>query len=190
MRVPEKRTIYDNYDLWNQYEADAREYLEGNGNTDPSESEIWDEVYTMDEENWADEKEQLEKFFNDGSTWLLTGVIELWRGKYPGGFLFHTFEEMWTKATKDCDYFHLYDENGHFYIKCSHHDGTNFYEIKRLTKKGEIYYDNWNYGTRPDTRTEQQVHKKLMECYSTLPHYANKVWGCPKVSYEKKVEAS
>lgn len=184
MKNPKCRTIYNNYDLWEDYAESAKEMCEENG-IEPTENNIWEEIYFQDSLAWDDEKGRMEEFFDDGSTWLLVGTIETWRGNLDGGFLFTSFKEMWNKATKNCEYFHIFDKNGHFYIECSHHDGTNFYEIKRLTEKGVEYFDNWNYGT--DSRTERYVHNKLMEKYSTLPHFANKYYGCPKVEYEKAI---
>lgn len=178
------RTIYNNYDLWEDYEKDVREILSENGNFKPSDKEIWEEIYFQDEINWEYEKENLDDFFKD-KTWIIFGTVQRWNGMYPGGIIFTDFWKAWDKATVDCEYFHLYDVNGHFYIKCSHHDGTNLFEIKQLTEKGERYYENWEYKWN-DSRSEKYVHKQIIEKYSTLPYYAHKVFGVPKKEYEKK----
>ena len=95
------------------------------------------------------------------------------------------FEEMLNKAAKDCDYIHLYDKNGHLYLKCSHHDGTNYYEIKKVTDRGVEYLANWK-DNWDDNRTEQYVHNQIMERYSVLPHFGHKVYCWPKIEWKKE----
>lgn len=99
--------------------------------------------------------------------------------------IFGDFEVMINKAAKDCDYIHLYDKNGRLYLKCSHHDGTNYYEIKKVTDKGVEYLANWE-DNWDDNRTEQYVHNQIMERYSVLPHFVHEVYGCPKIEWKKK----
>lgn len=140
----------------------------------------------LDEDNWEAEKERLETFFEDGSTWLIMGNVGRWDGSKPAGSTFSTFREMWYKATLDCDYVKIYDENGHLYLTCSHHDGTNCFEIKRLTERGAKYPENWEFGKYDFSLKE--LHEKLnAKGYSALPNYAHQVFGCPKMEYEKRV---
>lgn len=187
MRKAKERIIYNSYDLWENYEADARESLKDNcGIENPTYDQIWEEIYFLDSINWESDKAELEHFFNDGSTWILQGTTGRWDGSHRGGYIFTDFEDMFYKATKDCGYIKFYDENGHFYLQCSHHDGTNDYEIKRITDAGIQYYERWNYSWS-DQRTKEQVHDMIMKRYSTLPHYAHKVYGVKKVEYEAKI---
>lgn len=94
--------------------------------------------------------------------------------------------DMYREAMTDCDYVHLYDENGHFYMQCSHHDGTNYYEIKKLTDKGIEYLKNWEENWN-DRRSERYVHNQIMKRYSILPNFSHRVYGCPKVQWKKEV---
>lgn len=184
MRKAKERIIFDNYNLWETYAEDATENLIYNGIKEPSEYDIWNEIYDMSYSEWDNTFYELEDFF-DGRTWIAFGCCDLWNGSKDAGTIFTDFEKFFYKAIKDCNYWKIYDVNGHLYFECSHHDGTNFYEIKRLTEKGVQYIENWEYNWN-DTRTEQYVHNKLVEKYSTLPRYAEKMWGCPKVEYEKE----
>ena len=87
---------------------------------------------------------------------------------------------------KDCEYFKIWDENGHLYMNGTHHDGTHSIEIKKVTQNGEKYYDNWNF--KPfDKRTLQTVHRKMFEDshYTHLIHYAHNIYGCPKREGDK-----
>ena len=180
-RAPKKRTVYNNYDL-SSYEDIARETLTENGNEDPTDSQLWEEIYFLDSITWEEEKERLKDFFK-GSRWILQGYTGTWRGAARGGFIFNDFMDAYYKATKDCDYVHIYDENGHFYIKCSHHDGTNLYEIKEVTADGIEYLERWENNLN-DKRTEEYVHDMVMLKYSRLPHFANKVYGSKRIEWE------
>lgn len=183
-RKPEERIVYDSYDLWDQYAMEAREFLAENWDRPcPTDDEIWIEIYHIDELNFWEEYERLKEFF-DGEHCILMGAVGLWNGNYAAGTIFTNFDEMYRKATRDCDSVKIWDENGHLYLECSHHDGTNCFEIKIMTKKGIEYYENWEYGN--DKRTEAYVHGQIMKRYSRLPHFAHKVYGCEKVKYEVK----
>lgn len=168
--------IYDNYDL-TVYRENAIESLKEQGNEKPSENEIMDEINFFQNLNWNDERERLEDFFNTGCLWILQGISERWTGCHQAGTVFSNFAKMLQQATKDCDYMKIYDQNGHFFIETTHHDGTNFYEVKKITEQGEKYFQNWedNYN---DKRSEEYVHTQLMNRYSVLPRFAQAVYGC------------
>ena len=182
MKQPVERVIYDNYDLWSRYEEAARENIAINtGRSEPDENAIWKEIYDLDELEWDDAKAILESFFAKG-TWIIQGMIETWRGCRKGGKIFHDFNSLFNEATKDCDYVKIWDENGHLYLKCSHHDGTHMFEIKRLNSKGVSYLEHWEQNW-DDKRTEREVHDKLMSKYSVLPNFMATVYGCQKIKY-------
>lgn len=181
LKVPHIRTIYNNYDLWEYYEESAKESCIENG-IELTDNNIWDEIYLMDSDCWDNEKLQLIEFFTGGH-WILQGKTELWTGRHKGGYIFTEFMDMFYKATQDCEYINIYDINGHFFIKCSHHDGTNFYEIKKLTESGINYFNNWS-GNYDDKRTEEYIHEKIMSRYSILPNYMYNVYGCNKVEFK------
>lgn len=49
MRQMKKRVIYSNYDIWDDYEKDARELLLERDVQDPTEQQIWDECSFLSE---------------------------------------------------------------------------------------------------------------------------------------------
>lgn len=185
-KVVKERVIFSNYyssELYDECEQYLRD--ESEDDEEPSDNAIWEEYNFIMETDWENESEQLKQFFLDESEdWLCIGAVSRWNGIYHGGFVFKTFEEMFRKATEDCDYWKFYDENGHLYLTCSHHDGTCCFEIKKLKPQGRQYLENWEYGSWSDKRTQSDVYKQLTERYSTLPNYAHKKWGCPRVEYE------
>ena len=176
-----ERIIYNNYDLWEDYEADARENLESMYEyEDPSSDAVWGEIYELDSAIWEDEHERLRKFFDDGY-FILMGTVGRWDGPRAAGYVFKDFDDMFYKAIKDCDYWKFWDDNGHFFFKCSHHDGTNMFEIKRINDKAINFIDNWEYNWN-DERTEKEIHEIVWNSnfLSSLPHFAHTVYGCKK----------
>ena len=179
-KQPKRRLIYSNFydegvsfDEAKQFLFDERGEDEGwESVSDVSDQEVWEEMAAQDNFNWDDAKYELEKFFDPGY-WILQGSFGLWYGRPRGGFVFGSFKEM-AKAWNNCDYIRLYDENGHFFIDAAHHDGTNQYEVKRLTEKGREYIENHQWD--PDETVHDVVFNNNI--YSGLPHYARQVFGC------------
>lgn len=185
MKRPKRRVLYSNYDLC-EFKEDAIEMCISRHLDDypdeedwkPSDEQVWDEIYFIDECNFDSFKMDCENFFNS-NTFILQGYIGRWDGRHKGGFVFDSFREM-SRAWDDCDYLEIYDENGHSYIQCSHHDGTDLYEIRLLNDKGYDYYARHQWYD-----DEEEVHNKLMKNpYSVLPNVAHKIYGCKRIEYE------
>lgn len=189
-RQPKKRILYSNYCLRDLYDDAAQYLLEEHGEEwgwrtvkDIPDNKIWDEVYFTDECYREDFLSELKDFINDNGTFLLVGSIGLWDGVHRGGFMFSSIDEL-GKAWKDCNYMEFYDENGHLYLRCSHHDGTNCYEIKKVTQAGIDYYE-----AKDDECWRDEIIRSRMWAanrLTALPHFAHTVYGCKKVEYESK----
>ena len=186
-RIPKSRTIYNNYDLSETYpDEDIRENILESGYEEDeiTDEKMWNMRYIYDEFDWECAKDELSRFFlNNGNKWMIFGEVGRWDGVYKAGTLFDTFNDFFYDATKDCDYIHFYDENGHLYLTCSHHDGTCCYEIKEVTDKGVQYLENWEDNWN-DKRTEEYVHTQIFNKYSRIPRFAEKVYGCKRTEYE------
>lgn len=175
--MAKERIIYDNYDVSTMYE-DARTYLlEEHAAEDITDQMVWDEVAFQDSLNWEDEHARLREFFTGHGYFLLMGSVGRWDGQHEAGYVFDNFDDMFYEAVKDCDYWKLWDENGHFYFKCSHHDGTNFFEIKRINYKAVYFIENWE-----NEKSEAEKHGIVWNSnfFSSLPHFAHEVYGCKK----------
>lgn len=184
-KVPKTRVIYDNYDLWNTYPDEALKEIALECEWVTEEDEITDEMlmrwrYGEDEADWDCEKENLTQLFK-GKTVGFFGEVGRWNGVYAAGKI-GEFWELFEQAIEDCAYWKFYDENGHMYLTCSHHDGTCHFEIKEITDKGMKYLERWKWSS--DNRTEQYVHNQIYKRYSKLPRMAEKVYGCRAKEYE------
>ena len=188
-KTKKARVLFSNYHWENdEYGKDqydyAREFLfEEYGEEEGWETEddvpddrVTDEVDTQSEWNWDDFKVEFGRFLGDSNNgFLLVGTCGLWNGTYDGGCYVNKFDDLY-KFWEGCDYIKVYDEGGHLYVKASHHDGTNYAELKELTCKGNSYADNHYWDS------DRDVHKVLWNSnfYTRLPHYAHRVWGCKK----------
>lgn len=189
MKKAKERIIFDNYDLWDTYPDEYLKEIALECDWIDDEDEITDDLltkwrYQEAEVDWDCEKERLEEFF-DKKEVIFFGTVGRWDGDYKGGMMGNFWDIYW-KAVKDCDYIKIYDANGHFYIQCSHHDGTNFYEVKEVTQKGSDYFDRWSWDL-DDKRTLREVHTQIIKKYSKLPRFAEKVYGAKEREYEKEV---
>ena len=181
--------IYSNYDLYEQLsDEDIREiWLDNDTYTEEEIEELsdeayWEERYFYDEVNWDETKELLERVFSDDEL-IVFGAVGRWNGVFEGGFVCNGLNEVLDRCTQDCNYIEFYDENGHLFLHCTHHDGSCLFEIKRLTEEGYNYYSNWNYNWS-DKRSESYICEQLAKRYSKLFRIAEKEWGCPAREYE------
>ena len=176
-----KNIIFDNYDVSANYDYALENIIENGRYTtaeEVPESEIWGEVAFMEQINFEDEEAMMKDFF-DGKMLLVCGSVGRWNGNFSAGKVIE-YSELW-KCWADCDYISIYDENGHFFIKASHHDGTNVFEVKVLTEKGAELFERWDYSWDIwENLSEREVHEKLWgnSKYTHIPHYAREVYGC------------
>jgi hypothetical protein len=134
------------------------------------------QVYDDEEWAWDEFKYEFGKFIKDSNYgFLLCGDVGTWMGPQAGGCYVNEFNDLY-KFWNNCDYIKVYDEGGHLYIKASHHDGSNYAELKELTCAGSEYAGEHYYDS------DKEVHEKLWNStyYTRLPHYAHRVWGCKK----------
>ena len=172
-----KHTLYSNYYGWIS-EDEIRQYLwdcEYIDHLDEATDDmVYDTMYELERMYWDDISYELKHFFDKGDAWLLTGSIGRWDGNYRCGYIFNTFEEF-CKCFEDCAYIEIVDNKGHLEIKCSHHDGTNFYEVKRVSDFGCEYF-----GTHSWELSLEEVFTKMWNnnFMTSLPHFARDVYGC------------
>ena len=161
MKIAKERVIYDNYDLSEIYPDDVLKEEAIDCEWVDEDEEITDDMlwqwrYDASERDWDDVKYELKKFFKDKEVAFI-GNVGRWDGVYKAKAIGEFFD-LFYKAITDCDYIKLYDENGHFYLTCTHHDGTCHFEIKEVVKD---------------------------KSYMRLPRFMEKVWGCKPREYEE-----
>ena len=135
---------------------------------EPTEQEVWDEWNFTDSNNW-------ELFMEEVDAWdkkkdcrvIIFGTAGLWTGRQAGGKVLPSLRQAVEKSwSRSIDYFTVTrQENGVMLIKATHHDGTNYWEVKALTGHGELWYknnkNNWDV-------SEKDMHNHLLNvrCYT------------------------
>lgn len=173
-----KETIlYDSY-YSEEKENDARQYLfdeygdeeKWNSPQDVPDFKVFREIELQDDMAWEGIKFDLEILFKS-DYFLLTGYCGTWHGNMEGGKFINTLSEL-LSVMQHLDDFRIIDRNGHFIIEGSHHDGSDRYELKRLTRKGYELANNYYFAN------DRKLHNTIMKnnLYSGLPHFAQKVY--------------
>ena len=171
-----KHTLYSNYYGWIS-EDEIKQYLwdcEYIDHLDEATNDmIYDAMYELERMYWDDISYELKRFFDKGDAWLLVGTLGLWNGKCKGGYIFNTYDEF-LDCLKDCECWEVVDDKGHLYVKGSHHDGTNFYEVKRVSDFGYEWYSNHVWYMH-----EEELHTKMWSnnFMTSLPHFARDIYG-------------
>ena len=173
-----ERTIFNNYDGYSYKDAEQyciERHLEDypeDTEWEPSDNEVYEEIESNYEFAWDDVSSELKSFFDDGDTFVLTGTAGTWRGRMAGGAIIHNYNEL-SKAWANRDYVVIKDTNGKFSIDATHHDGTDYWEVRKLTKRGLDYLNKHEYDD------PEELHSKLAsKGYSVNLHYCKNVWGC------------
>lgn len=135
--------------------------------SDVPEKMIDDEIDFENEEDWRYLVSKMREMFKNGH-YMLMGYCGRWNGKAACGTFLDSVETL-IRGISHLDYLKIYDENGHLYISGSHHDGDDFYEIKKLTNKGYELASSYYFENSKD------FHQKLFNCnlFSCLPRLAS-----------------
>lgn len=163
------KILFDNYELDNElFESVKQDYVDGGYYEDNIPDDlIYDSINAIKDEELACALDFLEERLDEAENGLLvTGTCGRWNGRFDGGYIADDLESL-LKVTKDCVFIKIWEDNGHVYIKCSHHDGTNYVEIKKLSEKGRNFYENsWDMD-------ERILHEKIWKnnSLSNLPHW-------------------
>lgn len=175
--MPKETIIFDNYDVSEIYEeAKANlidRHLEDHPDDKdfvPQEQKIWEECDEIMSFAYEEAMSKLEDAFSDVDALLIYGTVERWNEMLAVSAVYKNFKDLFYAATQDCNYFKISDIGGHLYLTCSHHDGTNRFEVKTITKAGYNYYSNWEDGFRNSSRF--RVMESLRKNYTRLPRVA------------------
>ena len=172
MNKEKEIVIFSNYAEEMLSEEEALEMLQEMGEEEVSRERLWDFIF---EQKREEEDCFLEEFnhFLSNNTFIATGTCGLWYGKVEGGTIINGLDDF-LKLLRDCVYYKVTDNNGHLMIKGSHHDGNNYFELKKLNQKGEDFYDRNSYSMD----SKELCTKLFTNTYSILPRLAKELYGC------------
>ena len=135
-----------------------------------TDSLVYHEMNEIHRDEWDELKLCLDEMFENNDMFLIKGVCGRWNGPAECGRFIYSTEELF-EFIRHLDYTCFYEEKGHLYITGYHHDGSDRYEIKKLTKKGREYADSSLYAPT------KIVHENIMKynLFSTLPYFSRLV---------------
>ena len=138
-------TIYDNYDV-EIYREMAMDDLWEADVENPTEEQIEEYTRINMANDWENLIEGVLCDTIEEEKWIAYGSIKRWNGTYHRWEVLSDANDFFD-LIQDCVYIRIDDEDGLIKIKCSHHDGTNYYTLKPLTKHGYNFYleHDWNY---------------------------------------------
>ena len=96
-------------------------------------------------------------------TFVVSASLGLWNGTFVGGKIIKG--NLWD-ACRACfeDYNTIYFKGKQLKVEAIHHDGNNYFTIKKLTEKGEEYYSNHYYN---------KSDKEMVETLMRDSHYSH-----------------
>ena len=148
---------------------------------EPTQDQLWETWNDLCEQSWENVQGEC-RFANETGTYLVIASLGLWNGRFDGGKI---ISGRLDKAIRRCfeDYNRVYMESRNLKISATHHDGTNYFIIKKLTDRGIKFYNNHYYDY--DDRT---MHQKLFKDahYSHSVDFFARIYGWVKDRKEVK----
>ena len=122
----------------------------------PSDDEIWQEWYDQNERDWDDIECEV-RYHDERGTYLVIASLGLWNGRFDGGKIISgRLDEVIRRCFED--YNRVYMEGRNLQISATHHDGTNYFTIKKLTPKGEEYAERHEWDM-----SDRELHQRLFK---------------------------
>ena len=150
----EKRVIFTNdiIDFFGSYDAaeeDARATLKENGTEEPTEDAIYNVIYDLLNDDVYYTIRNIEMCDTHMGAWLVIADVGTWQGRKKGGHVFTSLADAIRCMMENLEDFTLFeDEHGHVTGRGHHHDGTNYFDLYRLSNAGVNFLNN-NAGKLP-----------------------------------------
>ena len=131
-------------------------------NEDPSEDDCWEAWRWQNELEWDDVSYEAKK---EEGIFIIVGTLGLWNGNFKGSCVVKgNLLDAFSKCLEDYNRIYMYNKQLH--VDATHHDGTNNFVIKKLTKRGENYLGEhgWEYN-------DAEMNRRLF----TNSHYSHHI---------------
>lgn len=166
MKKNKKVILYSNEFDSERFEA-ARQFLLEESEEEPTNSEIFKELYVEDDINWDDFKSEYKEYFNT-NYFVVKANLGRWNGRFESSEIMTDGWKDFLRVIEDYDNLEIVDNNGHLEIVGTHHDSRDYFEIRELTRKGDEYVNIYNYG-KSESELAQAVWNNF---HSRLPRLA------------------
>lgn len=183
-----ERVIYDDDGIsFDDSKRDLleRSYDDGDEDWVPNDEDVWTNLYNMRNDWWENDVEGMLKPYIDAhGPYVLTGYCGLWDGKQRGGAIindWHTLSRIFGNGDRNIK---IYDVGGRLCFEISHHDGTNYWELYKLSNSGVklvngVRAKNWDREKLVSHILADKVNYKDI-CF------CRDVWGVPRYAKTKQ----
>lgn len=161
-----KVTLYTN-EITEEKVEYARQYLLEENGEEPTDSELWNFLNVDDDINWDVFKSEYEKYFNTHN-FVVKANLGRWNGRFNSGKILTSGWSDFVKIIGKYDNISIVDNNGHLEVVGRHHDGTDYFEIRELTRKGDEYANGYHY----DKSEPEDAQAVWNNFHSRLPRLA------------------
>lgn len=166
MKKTLKATLYSNKFDSERIE-EARQYLLEENGKEPTDDDIQNFIYADDNLSWYDFETEFKEYF-DTHNFVVKANLGRWNGRYDSGKIVTNGWNGFCRIIQDYDNLEIIDNNGHLEVVGSHHDGTDYFEIRELTEKG----DEYAYGYHYDKSEPEDAQAVWNNFHSRLPRLA------------------
>ena len=166
MKKNKKVTLYTN-EITEEKVEYARQYLLEENGEEPTDSELWNFLNVDDDINWDVFEREYEKYFNTNN-FVVKASLGRWNGRFNSGKILTSGWSDFVKIIGEYDNISIVDNNGHLEVVGRHHDGTDYFEIRELTRKGDEYANGYHY----DKSEPEDAQAVWNNFHSRLPRLA------------------
>lgn len=161
-----KVTLYTN-EITEEKVEYARQYLLEENGEEPTDSELWNFLNVEDDIDWDVFEREYEKYFNTNN-FVVKASLGRWNGRFNSGKILTSGWSDFVKIIGEYDNISIVDNNGHLEVVGRHHDGTDYFEIRELTRKGDEYANGYHY----DKSEPEDAQAVWNNFHSRLPRLA------------------
>lgn len=166
MKKNKKVTLYSSVITKEKVEY-ARQYLLEENEEEPTNSELLNFINADDDINWDVFESEYKKYFNTNN-FVVRANLGRWNGRFGSGKIMTGGWNDFCRVIQDYDNLEIVDNNGHLEIVGYHHDGTDYFEIRELTRKGDEYANGYHY----DKSEPEDAQAVWNNFHSRLPRLA------------------
>lgn len=128
-----KTCVIDTYDM-SAYSVDDMESYNEDNNTNVDYQEFQDIMRDIEIEDFFYNISNSRYLYND---YLIMGSVDRWDGRrFINPIYYNNLYDAIKDCIEDCNDFKVYETNYGIEVHNMHHDGTNIYFIRLLSKKG------------------------------------------------------
>lgn len=153
---------YDFYDF-----DDIKSQMQDDADGEPvCDSAVWDEIATLQDFDWQEFTDNAKKIFNE-NVFLMLADCGRWNGRRQVWKIIDGWDDF-LRIIQHGDYITITDSDGRLFVTVCHHDATDYFELKQLTKHGERLFYCGNFGEHTDKTYNNNINSKLPRLAKTF----------------------